>query len=592
MKQPPIADYALIGDTRTAALVSSHGSIDWLCLPRFDSEPVVGRLLDTDLGGCFAITPRDIGETQRRYRGDSPVLETTWRTPGGLVRLTDAFISDLTPGLLPQALLVRHVECVEGEASLDIEVDVRTGFAGESPRWERRGDTPVATWGPMALAFSGFDGIEFTPRAPMRLEVHSGQDRTLVMAMAEGEPLVIVSHERCRELLDATESWWTAWSQDIRYDGPYRDSVVRSLVTLRLLTYSPSGAPVAAPTTSLPERIGGDRNWDYRFSWPRDAAMGMMAFQSAGKLEEGAAFLRWLLHAGRLTRPKLNVLYDVFGRPQAKEKELSDISGYRDSRPVRSGNLAGDQHQLDVYGWVLAAACRFAEGGGELNGETRRMLAGLADFASEHWSKPDAGVWESRAKPRHHVHSKMMAWLGLRRALALSNARGKDGPQEKRWLEALNAIADGIRRQGWSPETNSYTRSYGSPELDAAVLVPLIDFEEPGSERARNTIAAICRELGAGGPLLYRYGGGEEDARDKEGAFLVCSTWLIEALAATGDLDRAHSLMAQVCALANDVGLLAEQVDPASGEMLGNFPQALSHSGLVLAAYALEGANP
>jgi GH15 family glucan-1,4-alpha-glucosidase len=359
---------------------------------------------------------------------------------------------------------------------------------------------------------------------------------------------------------------------------------------LQLLTYSPSGAPVAAPTTSLPERIGGDRNWDYRYAWPRDASIGVAAFLAADQPREARAFLGWLLHASRLDRPRLPVLFPLDGRPGPPESELSGWPGYAGSQPVRIGNGAASQHQLDGYGWVVDAAWLLTDAGHPLYGETWRAVAGFADRVAATWTKPDAGIWEQRAAPTHHVHSKLMAWLALDRATRIATARGDNyHRRSQHWADACDALAGDIRTRGFNDARGTYTASYGSTDLDAALLIlPLLEFEPASSARVRGTVDAIGQELSAGGPLLYRYPPGSDGLAGGEGAFLPCSFWLVRALALTGRREAAEALLEDLLALGGPLGLFGEEMDPETGEHLGNYPQALTHAALVSAALALR----
>jgi GH15 family glucan-1,4-alpha-glucosidase len=376
------------------------------------------------------------------------------------------------------------------------------------------------------------------------------------------------------------------------YGGGFREAVVRSLITLRLLTYSPSGAPVAAPTTSLPETVGGARNWDYRLSWPRDASIGIGAFLGVGKTEEAHSFMHWLLHASRLTRPRLEVLYTIYGKPGPRETSTDEVPGYENSRPVRIGNAASSQHQLDVYGWVVDAAWLLSMSGHHLHAETRRAVAGFADFVSRTWREPDAGIWEVRGDTRHYVHSKLMAWLALDRAIRIGRNHSVTARHQARWTTERAALASDIRAKGFDLDRNTYVWRYGSELVDAALLIlPVLEFEDRASPRIAGTVAAVRRELDAGNGLLYRYPPEADDLQGQEGAFLPCSFWLVQALARMGKTEEANRIFEHLWGLANDTGLLSEEIDPTSGRFLGNHPQAFTHATLVQAALSLQAAK-
>jgi GH15 family glucan-1,4-alpha-glucosidase len=592
MDQLPIADYALVGDTRTAALCSSTGSIDWLCLPRFDSDPVFGRLVGGERAGRFLISPEGLRSTSRAYRRDSAVLDTNWRTEAGELILTEGMVLDVQTRLLPQALLVRRVRCTNGNAAVRINFDPKLGLPGASPRTERRNGELVCAWGSLAVALRSQPDLALTPGRERVHQMRAGEQLTLVMTMADRAPLVLVHPEAAFAELQRTEAWWQQWSDGLLYDGEFRDAVVRSLITLRLLTYSPSGAPVAAPTTSLPEVLGGARNWDYRLSWPRDASIGIGAFLGVGKTEEAHSFMHWLLHASRLTRPRLEVLYTIYGKPGPRERDLNEVAGYNDSRPVRTGNAASSQHQLDVYGWVVDAAWLLSRSTNGLHSETRRTVAGFADFVSRTWRDPDAGIWEVRGDPHHHVHSKLMAWLALDRAIRIDQHQRGRRPRHRRWIAERTELASDIQANGFSAKRNTYVWRYGSEQVDAALLLlPIVEFEDNSSSRVTGTVAAIRRELDAGDGLLYRYAPGADGLEGTEGAFLPCSFWLVQALARLGRLEEAKRLFERLLRFANDVGLLSEEIDPSTKLFLGNHPQAFTHATLVQAALAVRAAD-
>jgi GH15 family glucan-1,4-alpha-glucosidase len=589
---PDIGDYGLIGDGRTAALCSSSGSIDWLCLPRFDSEPVFGRLVGGDQAGSFAIHVDGVRETTRRYRHRSAVLETTWRTGSSEIRLTEGMVLDVSSTLMPQLVLVRRVEARGARATGWVRFDPRKGLPGATPRIVRRQGTLLCSWGSLVLALRTEPEIWLVPGENKTFVLDPASPVTFVLTMARAEPLVLVSGDHALRALEATDRWWLDWCRGVEYDGPVQSSVLRSIITLRLLSYTPSGAPVAAPTTSLPESIGGAANWDYRFSWPRDASIGLSAFLDVGKSEEAHSFMHWLLHAGRLTRPRLDVLYSLDGKPEPGERELFDVPGYRGSRPVRVGNAASEQHQLDVYGWVLGAAERLVRSEGRLHPELWRAMAGLADFVAGNWRRPDAGIWEIRGEPKQYVHSKLMGWLALDRALRIADSHRVQGRRIRRWNSERDALAEEIRSQGFDTHRRSYVRWFAAGELDSSLLlVAAMGFEESHSARLEGTVTAIRRELGAGGPLLYRHRPRPHDQGQVEGAFLACSFWLVDALARLGKQDEAAELLEDLCSRSTDLGLFAEEMDPATGMQLGNFPQALTHSALLQAAVALGGAT-
>ncbi len=586
----PIEDYGLIGDTRTAALVSSDGAIDWMCVPHFDGVPIFGRLVGGPDAGAFRMGPSgEATVTARCYRPNTATLVTTWRTERGRLTLTEGMIAEVAGTLLPPTLLVRRLAAKDGPVEVEINLDPRLGEQHQRPMVQQRNDTLVCSWGATAMAVRCSPSKRLAPGRPTTFTITPGRPLTIAVAIADREPLVYVDPDAAWSALLTDGERWHNWCEDIDDGLPHRALAVRSLLTLRLLTYSPSGAPVAAPTTSLREHPGGTRNWDYRFAWPRDASIGIGAFLAVGKVDGARRFLAWLLHASRLDRPRLPVLLTLHGRHPSPERVLAGWPGYAASRPVRFGNGAADQHQLDGYGWILDAAWLLVRAGHGLYSETWRAMRGFADEVSSRWSEPDAGIWEVRGDGAHHVHSKLMAWLALDRALRIAGTHRTPARQQARWQTQRDAIATDVTARGWNPAIGSYTRTYDSTDLDAAVLVlPLLDLEPIGSARVQATIGAIARRLDAGGPLIHRYPPGRDGLPGTEGAFLPCAFWLVEALAATGRIVEAHERFDELVALASPLKLYAEEIHPVTHAHLGNYPQALTHSALVQAALALR----
>jgi len=553
---------------------------------------VFGALVGGAEAGTFRLGPAQPADVaERRYRRDTATLETSWRTSSGRLTLTEGMIGELGHALLPTTMLVRRVEVDGGPVEVGVAFDPRRGRDHGTPRTTRRGDALVCTWGATALSLRASPSVDVQPGRATTFTVKPGHPVTFVLSVADREPLVDVEPAHAWRLLKSDETRWRQWCAEI--DAvPYRDAVVRSLLTLRLLEYSPSGAPVAAPTTSLPEALGGARNWDYRYAWPRDASIGIGAFLGCGKPDDARRFIAWLLHASRLDRPRLPVLLSLHGRHPSAEQEWIEWPGYAASRPVRVGNGAARQHQLDGYGWVIDAASLLTHHGHPLYPETWRAMRGFAGEVATRWREPDAGIWEERGNNTHHVHSKLMAWIALDRALRIADTRRTPARQRRRWASERKALGTEVMTRGFDERRNTYTRTYGSDDLDAALLVlPLVGIEPTDSPRVRGTIDAIRSELGAGGPLLYRYPPGRDGLGGHEGAFVPCGFWLAQALAVTGQLDDARAQLEQLIALASPLGLHSEELDPSTSSLLGNYPQALSHAGLVQAALALRGAT-
>jgi GH15 family glucan-1,4-alpha-glucosidase len=592
MTEGSIGDYALIGDTRTAALVSRSGSIDWMCIPRFDAPPLFGRLVD-GTGGTWSIGFEGQVGSRRRYREGSAVLETDIQTSTGAARVVETMVGDVSGEMLPQSVLIRHVSCEAGRVVMRTSFDPRWGLPGRDPdRTRRTHQGLVCEWGSLAIGLSSHGPMGLVNEETSSVELNEGQSSTFVLSLADRCPISWVSAAKAVDLVARTDDWWREWSRQLAYEGPHRDAVVRSLITLRLLTFGPSGAPVAAPTTSLPEALGADRNWDYRYAWPRDAAIGLAAFLAVGNQNLSHSFMHWLLHASRLSRPRLRVLYDVFGKRAPKERTV-EVSGFRNSTPVRVGNDARTQHQLDVYGWVVDAAWLLDRSGHRLHGETWRALCGSADFIVDTWRARDAGIWEVRGDTAHYIHSKLMAWLALDRMTRMSDRHRVRRARRTRWAGARDEIATWIRSNGVDRDRDALVWRSGRPETDAALLLlPILDFEPEGSPLVMGTIDAIREDLEVDRGLVLRYPHGVDELEGEEGAFLPCSFWLVQALARVGKSEEAGELFDLLLSYANDVGLFSEQLDPSTKEPLGNFPQALTHAALVQAALALRAGVP
>jgi GH15 family glucan-1,4-alpha-glucosidase len=593
---PPIDDYALIGDSRSAGLVSRDGSLDWLCLPRFDSPSIFAAVLDAENGGRFLVRPIGEFRTERRYLANTNVLETVFHTPTGACALRDlmAVASEEVKRayLTPEHEVLRQLEGLEGEVEVEILYDPRPDYGRARPLLEQRGALGLRC---------EVDGTSLTLRSEVPLEltdgdrcargaarIQSGEHKYLSLTYSAEAPAVVpLLGEAARGRIERTVRWWQEWANRCAYEGPYRDAVVRSALTLKLMTYAPSGALVAAPTTSLPEAIGGVRNWDYRYCWLRDASFTLRALFALGYREEAEAYTGWLLHATRLTWPELHVLYDVFGEARLPERELLHLEGYAGSRPVRIGNDAQGQLQLDVYGEVINGAARFLDRGGRFDRDTSRMLDGLGHTVCRRWREPDEGIWEGRSGRFHNTHSKVLCWVALDRLIEMHEA-GYLEVSVDLFRTNREEIREEIEAHGYNERIGSYTRTFDGEEMDASLLtLPLYGYIEGKHPRMRSTCARIHEKLARDG-LVYRYETGTDDGLPPgEGAFGLCSFWAVECVARGGNVEGATRTFEQLLAYANDVGLFAEEIDPDSGAALGNFPQAFTHIGLINAALTL-----
>ncbi len=584
----PIEEYAVLGDGHSAALVSRRGSVDWLCLPRFDSDACFAALLGTPDHGRWLLTVLDATQVTRRYRGDSFVLETTYRTPTGTAVVTEAM-----PSGDGRADLVRRVVCTQGEVEVDHEWVVRLGYGAVEP-WvhhqpdEEGRDTIRATAGPDSLVLRG----DRLPRAGgrrhhdrFRLAAGSSVELTLTWVRS-WQP--IPPRLPVPDRLDSTAATWGRWARDCTYEGPYREAVVRSLLVLRLLTDTTTGGIVAAPTTSLPEALGGERNWDYRYCWLRDAALTLEALLEQGFHEEARQWRGWLSRAVAGDPRDLQIMYRLDGGRHLPETVLEHLPGYAGSRPVRVGNGAVGQVQHDVLGVVMSALAMARDAGLPETADTWSLQRLLVDDLARRWREPDRGIWEVRGEPRHFTHSKVMTWVALDRAVAAVEQHGLHGPVD-RWRDTRDEIRDDVMAHGWSTARGSFVQHYGADHTDAALLQLVhVGFVPADGLHARGTVAAVREELEVAPGLLRRYRTERTDdgLHGEESAFVACSFWLADALARGDDVRGAGEVLDALVPLANDVGLLAEQHDPVGRRMAGNMPQALSHLALVRAAHS------
>jgi GH15 family glucan-1,4-alpha-glucosidase len=598
----PIAAYGLLADCNSAALVARDGSIDWLCLPRYDSGSVFGRILDPD-AGHWSIRPTGSFTSERRYLPGTLVIETTFVAETGTVKLTDALVfaegqrgHDL--GFEAPHELARSVEGVSGEVELVFELAPRTEYGLVRPLFRREGDGGRTFGGPNRISVRagvpvGIEDVTMRAAVVVAAGEQVGFSLRWIPVEAREPPPPTAPDAVAVRIADTVEGWrsWQA-DHDI-YEGPHRELVRLSSRVLKGLTYRPTGAIVAAPTTSLPETVGGERNWDYRYSWIRDASLTLQALYIGSCSDEAGEFVSFMTSSAG-GGASLQIMYGIGGEHDLTERELPHLRGWRDSRPVRVGNGAWGQTQLDVYGELLDALYVYRQQLGELHPEIQAFVAYLADMAAERWSETDAGMWEMRGEPRHHLSSKVLCWVALDRAVELAPALGTYAKTAV-WTEARDAIRQAILARGWSELHRAFAQSFGSDDLDAAqLLMPIVGFLPATDERMRSTIEAIARELTEDG-LVLRYRNEEglnaDGLEGEEGTFVICSFWLVSCLAKAGEIERAERLFEQLSGYANDLGLLAEEIDTANGEQLGNFPQAFSHIGLITAAYEIDKAR-
>jgi GH15 family glucan-1,4-alpha-glucosidase len=586
----PIEDYGIIGDLHTVALVGRDGSIDWLCLPRFDSGACFAKLLGTEDHGCWKIAPKGSKRaTHRHYRGDTLVLESEYVTDTGTVRVVDCM-----PIRQDHPEVVRLVEGVRGRVEMEMEFTVRFGY-GQIVPWVRNTDGTLT-------AVAGPDGLSLWTTVPTR-----GRDLSSVaeFTVSEGQnvPFSLSWYPACDApprpvaasyAIKDTEQWWEEWAAQCTYEGEHRDAVVRSLITLKALTYEPTGGIVAAATTSLPETLGGGRNWDYRFCWLRDATLSLESLMRGGFYQEAMAWRSWLLRATAGDPSQMQIMYGAGGERRLDEWEVDWLPGYEGSRPVRIGNAAAGQFQIDVYGEVMSALYESAQKDDLTEGPAWDLQLAFMDFLETGWREPDDGIWEVRGPQRQFTHSKVMAWVAIDRAIKTVERYHVEGPVD-RWREIRSEIHDQVCDEGFNVAKGSFTQYYGSDELDASLLmIPLVGFLPATDPRVRGTIEAIEREL-MEGDFVLRYR--TEDTGDvdglsgREGAFLACSFWLADCFLLLGREHDARQLFQRLLDLRNDLGLLSEEYDPIVGRLVGNFPQAFSHVSLVNSASKISGAQ-
>jgi GH15 family glucan-1,4-alpha-glucosidase len=584
-----IEDYGLIGDMEAAALVGRDGAVDWLCLPRFDSPSCFSALLGDERHGRWRLAPAgDVHGSSRRYRPGTLVLESDFETAEGAVRVID-FMPRRGDG---PPRLMRVVEGLRGRVPMRMELSLRPDYASIVPWVESAPDGVIATAGPDAFRLStvlpleiedGTVGADFVAveGARQRLSL------TWHLSYQESPPV-----EDADSALARTEAWWREWSGRCAYQGRYRDEVLTSLIAIKAMTSETTGAVIAAPTTSLPEDIGGERNWDYRYCWLRDSVLALEALLAAGYTEEALAFRDFLLRVGTGDPTKIQIMYGIRGERRLTEFELEELPGYERSRPVRIGNAASEQFQLDVYGEVLGVGFLGTKVVGRIEKELWPRWRTIVEYVETIWRQPDDGIWESRGPRRHYTYSKVMAWVVFDRAVLLAEQFELEAPLD-RWKETRDEIHQEVCEQGYDPERRTFTQYYGSKELDASVLnIPLVGFLPGTDERVTGTIDSISRELGRDG-FVSRYSTADTDdgLSGDEGQFLACSFWLVSALALNGRVEEARALFERLLGLTNDLGLLAEEYDVKRQRQVGNFPQAFSHLTLIGAATAISAAE-
>ncbi|MBT3363341.1 MAG: glycoside hydrolase family 15 protein [Chloroflexi bacterium] len=590
MPYKPIGDYGLIGNMHSCALVGNDGSINWCCLPRFDSPSIFAAILDDNKGGRFSIKPRGKFTIDQAYIPDTNVLKTTFDNDSGSIELIDFMpLYKVGGGRLSRLhQIMRIVICTRGVVTFNVLFEPRMDYA--------RGDTNIRCFKHGVVASHSDEKVVLASDVPFEIDggrasgqhvIKSGQRVNIMLVHGSSRPMQTRFYKP-EEKLTRTVDYWRGKVAKLNIESPWHENIMRSYLALHLLVYSPTGAIIAAPTTSLPEEIGGQRNWDYRYAWLRDASLTLDAFSHLGHRDEGAAFMGWLLSVCDKCGGKAQILYDIDFNDPLDEKTLNHLSGYRDSRPVRIGNGAYTQLQLDVFGEVLEAAHNYVQIGGYVSHKTWRLLESFVDAACTMWHLPDSGIWEVRGGPFHFTHSKMMCWVAANRGIKIAKQLGYKNRVHE-WEENEQEIREDILKRGWNESKQAFTQHYDTQALDASILLmPLLGFLPVSDERVKSTVDCVMRELIVNG-LVRRYNTSETDdgLAGSEGAFLWCSFWLVRVLLKLDRFDEAKALYERLIGYSNHLGLLSEMVDPASGQMLGNFPQALSHLGIITAGLEL-----
>ncbi len=588
---PALSDYGLIGDMRTAALIALDGAIDWCCLPRFDSGSVFAAILDQERGGTWSVRPAVEWTSTQRYLPRTNILETTFRTAGGVVVLTDFMpVDEDGRPSSPHPEIHRQVRCTRGRVPMQMIFMPRFEYGARATRLELLRNGLFATdRTDQVLTLSSakpFEWLVEQSAATARFTAEKGEERWVVLRYDDDDIHPVDRYESQRKL-DITAAFWARWAAGVRYSGPFRGMVKRSALVLKLLTHAETGAIIAAPTTSLPETIGGIRNWDYRFVWLRDAAFTLAALDAVGHRREADEFMRFLKKVCRHEGGgHLQIMYGIDGRRDLVERQLDHLSGYRGSRPVRVGNGAAGQLQLDVYGEVLETADIWRRNH-EMTEGTWRVLRGLVDWVSRNWQLPDSSIWEVRGEVRHYVFSKVMSWVAMDRGVRMAEELGLEGNAAE-WKVQRDTLHAEILVRGWSERHQSFTQAYDDDALDAAALaIPMVRFLPWSHPRVQTTVLAVARELtSADGELVYRYRH-SDGLEGEEGAFSICTFWLAQALTMIGERERAERVFRRMLRHANHVGLYSEEIDPPTGAFLGNFPQAFTHIALINCAAAL-----